>query len=126
MAGGGVGEEVYEALGHLDVGGDLDVLLVGEGGEVDGVLDDAEFEVVADLHGELDADGFLSLVGCAGDVGREDDVVEVEEGRVFEGLLVEDIEGRAGYVAGFDGVGEGRFDDELGAGGAGDTGALLA
>ena len=25
-----MGEEVAEALGHLDVGGDLDVLLVGE------------------------------------------------------------------------------------------------
>ena len=37
-------------------------------GEVDGVLDDAELEVVADLHGELDADGLLGLVGGSGDV----------------------------------------------------------
>ena len=76
-------------------------------GEVDGVLDDAELEVVADLHGELDADGLLGFVGCSGDVRGEDDVVEVEEGGVFEGLLVEDVEGGAGYVAGLDGVGEG-------------------
>src|SRR5438105_3256604 len=51
IAGRGVGEEVAEALGHFDVGRDLDVLLVGEGGEIDGVLHDAELEVVADLHG---------------------------------------------------------------------------
>ena len=39
--------------------------------------------------------------------GREDDVVEVEEGGVLEGLLVEDVEGGAGDVAGLDGFGEG-------------------
>ena len=39
--------------------------------------------------------------------GREDDVVEVEEGGVLEGLLVEDVEGGAGDVAGLEGVGEG-------------------
>jgi hypothetical protein len=68
---------------------------VGERGEVDGVLHDAELEVVADLHGQLDADGLLGLVGCAGDVRREHDVVEVEEGGVLERLLVEDVEGGA-------------------------------
>ena len=125
VAGGGVGEEVAEALGHLDVGGDLDVLLVRERGEVDGVLDDAELEVVADLHGELDADGLLGFVGGAGDVRGEDDVVEVEEGGVFEGLLVEDVEGGAGDVAGLDGVGEGLLDDELAAGAVDDADALL-
>ena len=97
----------------------------GERGEVDGVLDDAELEVVADLHGELDADGLLGLVGGAGDVRGEDDVVEVEEGRVLEGLLVEDVEGGAGDVAGLDGVGEGLFDDELAAGAVDDADALL-
>lgn len=65
-----VGEEVTQALGHLDVGGDLDVLLVREGGQVDRVLDDAELEVVADLHGELDADGLLGFVGGSCDVGE--------------------------------------------------------
>ncbi len=39
--------------------------------------------------------------------GREEDVVEVEEGRFFERLLVEDVEGGAGDVAGLEGVGEG-------------------
>jgi hypothetical protein len=46
-----VAEELAEAFGHLDVGGDFGVLLFGEGGDVDGVLDDAEFEEVADLVG---------------------------------------------------------------------------
>ena len=121
----GVGEEVAEALGHVDVGGDLDVLFVGEGGEVDGVLDDAELEVVADLHGELDADGFLRLVGRTGDVGGEDDVVELEEGGVFEGLVVEDVERGSGDVAGFEGVGEGFLDDEFAACAVDDADALL-
>ena len=125
VAGGGVGEEVAEALGHLDVGGDLDVLLVRERGEVDGVLDYAELEVVADLHGELDADGLLGFVGGSGDVGGEDDVVEVEEGGVLEGLLVEDVEGGSGYLAGLEGFGEGGFDDELAAGAVDDADALL-
>src|SRR5436309_4992835 len=58
-------------------------------------------------------------------MGREDDVVEVEEGGVFEGLLVEDVEGGAGYVAGFDGLGECLFDDELTAGAVDDADALL-
>src|ERR1700743_1993425 len=53
VAGGGGREEVTEALGHFDVGGDLDVFLVRERGEVDGILDDAELKVVANLHGEL-------------------------------------------------------------------------
>ena len=125
VAGGGVGEEVTEALGHLDIGSDLDVLLVRERGEVDGVLDDAELEVVANLHGELDADGFLGFVSCSGDVRGEDDVVEVEEGGVFEGLVVEDVESGTGYVAGFDGVGEGLLDDELSTGAVDDADALL-
>src|SRR5437762_3657713 len=58
-------------------------------------------------------------------MGREDDVVEVEEGGVFEGLLVEDVEGGAGNVSGFDGVGECLFDDELAAGAVDNANALL-
>ncbi len=80
-----VGEEVAEAHPHLDVGGEFDVLLMRERRQVDGVLHDTEFEIVADLHGELDADGLLGLVGGSGDVGREDDVVEVVEGDSFRG-----------------------------------------
>ena len=95
-------------------------------GNVNGVLDYAELEVVADLVGELDADGLLGFVGGAGDVGREEDVVEGLEGRVLEGLLVEDVECGTGYVAGLDGFGEGLFDDEFGAAGAvDDADALL-
>ncbi len=106
-------------------GGDLDVLLVGERGEIDGVLHDAELEVVADLHGELDADGLLGLVGRAGDVRGEDDVVQVEEGGVFEGLLMEDVEGSSCDVAGLNGLGEGFLDDELAACAVDDANALL-
>lgn len=55
----------------------------------------------------------------------EDDVVEVEEGGVFEGLVVEDVECCAGDVAGFDGVGESLFDDELATGAVDDADALF-
>jgi hypothetical protein len=98
------GRGVAEAGGHLDVGRDFGVLLFGERGDVDGVLDDAELEVVADLVGELDADGLLGFVGGAGDVRAEEDVVEAEVGRVLERLLAEDVEGSAGDVAGLDGL----------------------
>ncbi len=81
----GVGEEVAEALGHLDVGRDLDVLLVRERGEIDGVLDDAELEVVADLHGELDADGLLGFVGRAGDVGERRTLSRSKKGDSLSG-----------------------------------------
>ena len=64
----GVAEELAEARGHLDVGRDFGVLLLGERGDVDGVLDDPELEVVAHLVGELDSDGFLGFVGRSGDV----------------------------------------------------------
>ena len=121
----GVAEELAEAVGHLDVGRDFGVLLFGERGDVDGVLDDAELEVVADLVGELDADGFLGFVGGAGDVRAEQDVVEAEVGRVLERLLAEDVERGAGDVAGLDGFGEGFVDDELAAGAVDDADALL-
>ena len=125
VAGGGMGEEAAETLSQVDPRGELFVLLVREGWEVYGVLGDAEFQVVADLHGELDADGFLGFIGGSGDVGREDDVVEGVEGGVFEGLLVEDVEGGAGYLAGLECFGECGFDDELAAGAIDDADALL-
>ncbi len=94
-------------------------------GQVDGVLDDAELEVVADLHGELDADGLLGLVGGSGDVRGEDDVVEVVEDRLFERLLMEDVERSPGHFAGLERFGEGLFDDEFAAGAVDDADALL-
>ena len=89
-----------------------------ERGQVDGVLHDAELEVIAHLQGELDADGLLGFVGRAGDVGAEQDVFKRVVGRGFEGLalLGEDVERGAGDFAGFERVGEGGVDDELAAG----------
>ena len=99
--------------------------LRARGWEVDGVLDDAELEVVADLLGELDADGLLRLVGGTGDVRGEDDVVELEEGGVLEGLVVEDVERGPGDLSGLEGFGEGLLDDEFAAGAVHDADALL-
>ncbi len=125
VAGGGVREEVTEPLGHLDVGATSMYSSCERRWQVDGVLDDAELEVVADLHGELDADGFLGFVGGSGDVRREDDVVEIAEDGFLERLLVEDVERGAGDLAGLEGFGEGGFDDELAAGAVDDADALL-
>ena len=122
---GRVREEVAEALGHLDVGRELDVLLVGEAGEVDGVLDDAELQIVAHLHRELDADGLLRFVGRSGDVRSEDDVVELEERGVLGRLVTEDVERGSGDVAGLERVDEGRFVDEFAACAVDDANALL-
>ena len=122
---GGVAEELAQAVGHLHVRGDLGVLFLGQGGDVDGILHDTEFEIVAHLIGELDADGFLGLVGGAADVGREQNGVDAEEGRVFDGLLVEDVEGSAGDVARFQGFRESLFDDELAAGAVDDANAFF-
>lgn len=47
----GLGEEAAEAGGELDEGSELEVFLVSDGGGVDGVLDDAELQVFADLAG---------------------------------------------------------------------------
>ena len=55
----------------------------------------------------------------------EEDVGEIEEGRVLEGLGVEDVKGGSGDVAGLEGVGEGLFDDELAAGAVDDADAFF-
>ncbi len=72
---------------------------MGEGGEIDGVLRYAGFEVFADLKRDLYADSFLGLGGGAGDVGSEDGVLDCGKGGVFRRLLVEDVEGSAGNLA---------------------------
>jgi len=124
-AAGDLGEEGAEALGKGHPGGELLVFLMAERGQVDGVLGDAGFEVVADLEGDLDADGLLGFGGGSGDVGGEDDVVEGGEGGVSGGLLVEDVEGGAGDVTGLEGGGQVGFDDELAAGAVDDADAFL-
>ena len=46
----GLREKRAEAAGEVDVGRELDVLLVAERRQVDGILHDAELEIFADLH----------------------------------------------------------------------------
>ena len=125
IARAGMAEQLAEPRGHLDVGRDFGVLFLRERGDVDGVLHDAELEVVADLLGELDADGFLRLVGRAGDVRRKQHVLEREVRRVFERLGAEDVERSACDVAAGDGFGERFVDDQLAACAVDDAYALL-
>ena len=49
-------------------------------GQIDGVLYDAELEILAHLHRDLDANGFLRFRSGAGDVRRENHVLEFQKG----------------------------------------------
>ena len=121
----GLREEGAEPAGEIDERRELHVFLVAERGQIDGVLHHAELEILAHLGGDLDADGFLRFCSGAGDVRREDDVVETEVRRVFGRLDGEDVEGRAGDVAAFERGDEGRVFDQLAAGAVDDAHALL-
>ncbi len=121
----GLREERAETPGEIDEGRELHVLLVAERGKVDGVLHDAELEILAHLHGDLNADGLLRFARGAGDVRREDDVVEFEVGRIFGRLDGEDIERSAGDLAGFEGGDERGIFDQLAARAVDDAHALL-
>ena len=116
-----MGKEGAEALSHLDVRRGLDVLLARERGDVDGVLDDTELEVVADLHGKLDPDGFLGLIGCTGNVRAQKHVVEAVVCRLLERLLAEDVEGGPGDFTRLESLDERLVDDKLAAGAVDDA-----
>ena len=83
----GLGEKGAETSCEIDVGRKLHVLFVAERGQIDGVLHDAELEIFAHLHRDLNADGLLRFGGGPGDVRREDDVLEFEIRRVFRAAL---------------------------------------
>ena len=59
----GLRQERAEPPGKIDVGSELHVLFVAQRRQVDRVLHHAELEIFADLHGDLDADGFLRFGG---------------------------------------------------------------
>src|SRR5690242_3614093 len=98
---------------------------MSERGQVDRVLNDAELEVVTNLPGELDADGLLGLIGGTGDMRRQNDVVECEEGGVLQGFLMEYVQGGSSDMAALESIGERLFDDKLAAGAVDDAYTLL-
>ena len=75
--------------------------------------------------GDLNAHGFLRLGGRAGDVRREDHVVELGVGRVLGRLDGEDVESRAGHLAGLERVDQSRVVHQLAARAVDDAHALL-
>src|SRR5579875_3259049 len=89
-----------EASSHMDVRCYLKILFVRKRGQVDGILHDAEFQILADLKGNLYSHGLLGLCRGSGNVGGENDVIKAEKGRIFGGLLMKDIQTGPGNVAG--------------------------
>ena len=76
-------------------------------------LHDAELEVIAHLHRELDTDGFRASSSRASDVRRKNDVLEVMKDRLFKRLLMEDIKRSPSNLARFESFRESFFDDKL-------------
>src|SRR5215472_461642 len=77
------------------------IACIGEGDEleVDGIENDAVFQVLADLTGNLDPNSILGLMGRSGDMWRDNHVVQSKEGRVPGRLLYKDVERSACDVA---------------------------
>ena len=98
---------------------------MAERGQIDGILHDAELEIVAHLAGDLNADRLLRFAGGAGNVRGENDVVQCEVGRLFGRLDGEDIEGRTGHLAALEGGDEVGVFNELAARAVDDAHALL-
>ena len=101
---------------HLEVG------LVDDR-DVDGVRDDAAVESGDDLLGDDDARAVLRLVGRGGEVRCDDDLVEPEQ-RPVVGLAREDVERRAGELAGRDRLRERLLVDERAARSVHEPGAV--
>ncbi len=95
----GLREERPHPAAKIDVRRQNDVLLVAERGKIHGVLHHAELEIFAHLLRNLNADSFLRFRCRAGDMRRQDHVVELHVRRVFERFDTEHIQRRAGNMA---------------------------
>ena len=98
------GDDAAELVGQRDEGVERVAVLVGHHGRVDGVLDERAAEGAGHLLGDDRAGAVLGLGGGGAEVRRDDDVRQLEEGRLGERLLLEDVDGGAGEVAGAQGV----------------------
>ncbi len=118
-------QERSEPSGEIDVRRQLHVLFVAKRGEIHRVLHNAELQILTHLHRDLDADGLLRLSRRAGDMRREDYVVELEIRRVFERLLREYIERRARQLSALERGDECCVVDQFAARAVDDAHALL-
>src|ERR1700733_14172899 len=109
------GEECTQTLRHQDVRGNLLILLISHGGQVDRVLDYPKLEVILDLLGNLYSDGLLRLSGRTGDMRSQNDVVQSEVRRIFQRLLAKDVESGAGHLARLESFNQGGVVDQLAA-----------
>ena len=89
------------------------------------ILHHAQLEVIAHLAGNLDADGFLRLGRRAGDVRRQNHVVQFGVRRVFRGLFDKHIQRRAGHLPALQGLDQGRIFNQFAARAVDDAHALL-
>ena len=122
LAGQG-GEDPAELLGERDAG--THVLGDDAALDVDGVGHQLAAQGEPDRAGDGDAGLLLRLVGRRAEVGRGDDVLELEERAVGARLAGEDVEAGGGDLAGLEGVVERGLVDDPTAGGVDEDQARL-
>ena len=123
MAAGELDRQPAQLGGERDVRAEHLEILGTDDRDVDGVRDEAAVERGDDLLGDDQAGTILGLVGGRGEMRRDDDVLQTEQLTVVR-LGREDIERRAGDLAGADRRGQRRLVDELTAGGVDDANAV--
>ena len=117
--------ERTELLGERDEGLQPRRLLGGDRGKVDGVGDGAAQQVIGHLLGDLQRDVLLRLVGGGAEMRRAHHVRMAEQRVGGGGLLGEDVERRAGHVAGVERRAQRRLVHQAAAGAVDDAHALL-
>ena len=80
-------EKGPQALRHRDVWRKLLIFLVGKRGQFTAFCTTPNLRYSLHLHGNLHADGFLGLGGGAGDMRRENHILQIEVRRVLQRLL---------------------------------------
>ena len=120
------GGDAAEPLRERDVRAEDLHVLRADGGDVDRGRDDAAGQGEHDLLGRLDARAVLRLGRRGAEVRRDDDVGVAEQRVIGDRLLGEDVERRAGDLAGVQRRLQVRVDDERAAGDVDDPHAVLA
>ncbi len=117
------GEDAAELLGQRDAR--AHVLGDDAAGDVDGVRHELAGQRQPHRPGDRDAGPLLGLVGRGAEVGRDDDVVQLEERGVGAGLLGVDVEAGGGDAALLERGVEGGLVDDAAAGGVDEDDARL-
>ena len=108
-------QKTSQPVGKSHVRRQFQILLVRKRGQIDCILHHAELQILAYLQRDLHADGLLCFGGRPSDVRREDHILQFEERRILERLLVENVQGRTANVTALERLGQRFFDNQLAA-----------